>query len=186
MPNIDTPNGFTPLRHLGGGLIRTQMFAIASAYAADIYAGAPVILSSGKVNVAAENSAAILGIFAGCSYVDSSGNQVFRPSWATGTVTQGSADATAYVYADPAISYKVQTDTGTAFTAAMVGSSYDVEADGTDHTGSHITGRSKAELDCGDTGTGQFTVVGLVNEPGNAVGVNALVEVINNVPVIGN
>ena len=185
MANSDTPFGFIPYRHLGGGQIRTQEFALASAYGADIYKGAPVILSSGKLAVAAQNSAAILGIFAGCSYVDSSGNQQFRNSWVTGTVTSGSADATAYVYADPMISYKVQCD-GTFAIATHVGNSYDVEADGTDHTGSHVTGQSKAEIDLGDTDTGQFTVIGFINEAGNEVGASAKVEVVVNVPTVGN
>jgi hypothetical protein len=39
------------------------------------------------------------------------------------------------------------------------------------------------ELDLGDTGTGQFMVVGLVDIPGNS-GANARLEVINNVPLM--
>jgi hypothetical protein len=40
------------------------------------------------------------------------------------------------------------------------------------------------EIDLADTGTGQFQILGLIDEPGNAAGVNAKVEVIINVPLL--
>lgn len=183
MPNTNTPMGFVPYRHLGGGQIRAQAFALASGYSQDIFYGDPVILSSGKVAIALANSNPVLGIFAGVSFRDSQGGQVFSRSWRANTATLGAQDATAYVYVDPMISYKVQSDTGTAFAMTHIGGSFALEAD---YAGNHITGQSRKEIDLGDTATQQFTVVGFIDEPGNEVGVNAKLEVVNNLPIVGN
>lgn len=179
MANPDTPMGFVPFRHVRGGVIRTQTYPIASAYNTNLLRGDAVILSSGKVNRAADDSAAILGSFYGCEYTASDGSKVYSPYWPASTVTLGSLDAVAHVYSDPGISFRVQTDTGTAFALANVGGSFDIELD---HAGSTFTGQSGMELDISDTGTGQFTVLGLIDEPDNAVGVNAMVEVVINLP----
>jgi hypothetical protein len=183
MANVDLPNGFQPYRHIGGGAIRANEFALASAYGSSIKRGDAVVITSGKLAIAADNSAAILGIFAGCKYINPAGEVIFSPQWPAGQTTLGSVDATAFVYDDPDITYKVQVDTGSTFAiASHVGVSYDIELD---HAGSTTTGQSGMELDLNDTGTGQFTIMGLINEPGNEVGVNAKVEVMNNVPVFG-
>lgn len=175
MANSDQPSGFIPRRHASGGVIRSNAYKIASAYGTSLFAGDAVILASGYVNTAAENSATLLGVFDGCQYKASDGSIVFSRYWPASTVTQGSSDVTAYVYDDPAIIYRAQTDTGTAYVdATHKGGSYDMEAD---HAGSTFTGQSGMEIDLSDTGSTQFLVLGLIDEPGNAAGVNAKVEV---------
>lgn len=182
MANVDRPNGFTPIGHKNGGVVRTAEFKIAYNYATAIYSGDAVILSSGYVNVAADDSAAILGVFAGCQYKDNTGAVQFSPYWPGVALSDSAADVKAFVYADAGILFEVQTDTGTASSIANVGVSYDIEKD---HSGSAVTGRSGQELDLSDTGTGQFTVFGLVERPDNAWGTNSKVLVFNNVPVMG-
>lgn len=182
MANADTPMGFVPAGHKGGGVIRASEFKIAYNYGTALYTGDAVILSSGYVNVAADDSSTILGVFAGCSYRDNTGAVVFSRYWPGVALTDTAAVVTAYVYADPNILYEVQTDTGTASTIASVGVSYDIEKD---HAGSATTGQSGMEIDINDTGTGQFTVFGLSDKPNNAWGVNSKVLVFNNVPVMG-
>jgi len=180
MSNTDSPNGFVPHRHLHGGNISTMPFALESAYDTSLKRGDAVILASGKVNIAAQDSAAILGVFAGCEYVDPSGNQVFSNQWPANQTTLGSVDAVAHVWSDPGISFAVQAEDSS--TIANVGVAYDI---GTDHAGSTVTGISGMELDLGDTGTGQFMVVGLINMPGSAFGsAHASLEVVNNVPLM--
>ena len=175
MANADTPCGFVPLRHRGGGVIRANKYEFASAYGTALYTGDAVILSSGDVAIAAQDSATILGIFAGCQYRASDGSMVFSPYWPASTVTLGSERVTAFVFDDPMISYRVQTETSSTYVKATHdGSAYDIELD---HAGSAFTGQSGMELDLTDTGTGQFIVLGLIDEPGNAVGVNAKLEV---------
>lgn len=176
MANADIPRGFVPLRHRGGGLIRANEYPIASGYNTAIYTGDAVILSSGKLAIGADDSATILGIFVGCVFIDTTGEVKFSPYWPASQATQGSVDAKALVIDDPMVSYEVQCDTGTAYVlASHAGTAVDLEKD---HAGSTVTGQSGMEIDLGDTGTGQFLVIGLIDKPGNAVGVNAKVEVV--------
>lgn len=175
MANTDNPSGFQPLRHRGGGVIRTSEYKIQSAYATALGTGDAVILSSGYINRAADNSATLLGIFAGVRYRASDGSVVFSPYWTASTATLASEDAVALVWDDPMISYRCQSDTDTAYVdATHKGGVFDIELD---HSASAITGQSGMELDLGDTGTGQFIVLGLIDEPNNAAGVNAKLEV---------
>ena len=174
MANSDAPSGFVPRRHVGGGVVRARNYNIASAYGTDIFTGDAVLLTSGVLNIGAHDSATLLGIFAGCKYVASDGSPVFSPYWPASTATNGSQDVTAYVYDGPMIAYRVQTDTGTAYVdVTHKGTSVDIELD---HAGSTRTGQSGMELDLGDTGQTQFFVLGLIDEVGNAAGVNAKVE----------
>lgn len=182
MANVDRPNGFMPVGHKGGGNVSTQEFEIAYNYTSALYSGDAVILSSGYVNVAADNSSTILGVLAGVQYVNDAGEIVFSSYWPGVALTDSTKKVKALVYVDPDILFEVQTDTGTTSTIANVGVAYDVELD---HAGSATTGRSGMELDLGDTGTGQFTIVGLASRPDNAWGTNAKVIVFNNVPVMG-
>lgn len=177
MANSDQPMGFVPYRHRGGGVIRSSGgYKIQSAYGTSIFTGDAVILSSGYLAIGADDSATIDGIFDGCKYRAADGSIVFSNYWLASTVTLASEDVEAFVYDDPMISYRCQTDTGTAYVdATHKGNSYDLEKD---HAGSTITGNSGMEIDLGDTGTGQFKVLGLIDEPGNAAGVNAKIEVL--------
>lgn len=177
MANADTPRGFVPFRHRGGGVIRaSDNYKIQSAYATNIFTGDAVILSSGYLNIAADSSSTITGIFAGCKYRAADGSTVLSPYWPASTVTLNSEDVTAFVYDDENISYEVQTDTGTAYVdATHKGGSFDIELD---HSGSTTTGQSGMELDLSDTGQTQFLVLGLVDRASNAAGTNAKVEVV--------
>lgn len=181
MSNVDSPMGFQPRRHLNGGQIRSNAYKIASGYGTAIFSGDAVVLTSGKVNQAADNSAAVLGIFRGCEYTDANGEVKFSPYWPAAETTLGGVDAVAHVYDDRGIIYKAQTDTGTAYVdATHKGNVYDIELD---HSGSTRSGQSGMELDLSDTGTGQFRILGLIDEPGNAAGVNAKVECVIAAPL---
>lgn len=177
MANSDIPMGFVPFRHRSGGVIRAAGdYRIQSAYNTALYYGDAVVLTSGYLAKAADNSATLVGIFAGVQYRDTNGETKFQPFWPASAATLGSEDAQAFVYDDPMISYRCQSDTDTAYVdATHKGGTFDIELD---HAGSSMTGRSGMEIDISDTGTGQFQVIGLIDEPGNAAGVNAKLEVI--------
>lgn len=175
MANSDSPRGFQPRRHAYGGQIRANSYPLASAYGSDIFTGDAVVLTSGKLAVATAASTGILGVFAGCQYTASDGSVVFSPYWAASTVTSGSGDAVALVYDDPGIIYRVQTDSGVAFVLATHNLTLaDLIAT---HAGSTVTGQSGMEVRVGTDGDEQFLVLQLIDEPGNAVGTNAKVEV---------
>ena len=176
MANINAPMGFQPYRHRGGGIMRPSKYLINSTYATSLYTGDAVILSSGFLAIGAQDSAVIAGVFAGCEFLDASGvpGARFSPYWPGGTVTTGSADAIAWVYDDPMISYLAQCYSVTAFVAATHrGFKCDLIAN---TAGSTLTGQSGMEVNLGDTGTGQLLVLDAVDQIGNAVGVNTKVE----------
>ena len=176
MANADRPSGFTPLRHAFGGVIRANPYHILHGYTTGIFTGDMVILSSGLVNQGAANSATPLGVFAGCQYIATDGSVVFSKHWPASTAVLGDTDlSVAYVYDDPGIVYSVQVDTGSTYAAATHdGNVYDIELD---HAGNTTTGQSGMELDLNDTSEGQWLLLGLIDMPGNAAGVNAKVAV---------
>jgi len=174
MANTDSPNGFTPVRHLTGGTIRMEEFPIQSGDNGDatgIFSGDVLTMDTdGYADLAAVGDA-VLGIFAGCSYTNTSGEKVFSKNLPADTATQGSGDITANVYSDPNIVFAAQHD-GTGAQSGNRGG-FDVVIG----TGSTVNGRSRAELDTSTLGTsGQFQQLGLVSKPGNAWGANAEVE----------
>jgi hypothetical protein len=176
MPNADTPMGFVPYRHRGGGVIRASAYKLDGGNASNFFRGDAVVLTSGFIALAADNSATLLGIVKGFKYRASDGSIVITDRWVASTATLGDEDVDVEVFDDPMIAYKCQSDTGTAYVdATHKGGVFDIELD---HAGSAITGQSGMELDLADTGTGQFKVLGLIDEPGNAAGVNAKLEVI--------
>lgn len=176
MANSNRPRGFVPFRHRGGGVIRAGgPYRIQAAYATALYTGDAVILTSGYLNKALENSATLLGIFAGCQYRDANGTTVFSNYWPASTATLGSEDVIANVYDDPMLSYQAQTYSVTAYVdATHKGGAFDLISN---TAGSAITGQSGMEVNLGDTGTGQLMVLGLIDDPENAAGANAKVEV---------
>lgn len=179
MANVDAPSGFKPIGHaLGGtpGRFAPTPYKMQSGYATALYTGDAVVLTSGYLARAADNSATICGIFAGCSYTNADSTNIpFAAYWPASQTTLGAADFIAFVWDDPGIIYEVQSDTGTAYVhATHLGGSYDVELD---HAGSALTGQSGMELDLGDASDTQFLVLGLIDRPGNAVGTNAKLAV---------
>jgi hypothetical protein len=178
MANVNAPMGFMPVRHINGGLVRSNPYAITDAYATSLYTGDAVVITSGALAIGAENSALLVGVFAGCQFLDSSGvpGARFSPYWPASTATTGAVGAIAWVWDDPGTIFRAQCSVGTAFAKAThIGGSYDLI---TTNAGSTLTGQSGMEVNLGDTGTGQFLVMRLIEEPGNAVGTNAKVEVI--------
>ncbi len=174
MANNDAPMGFVPRRHAAGGVIRANAYALASAYASNIFNGDAVVLTSGKLAVATASSAGLLGVFAGCQFVNAAGEVKFSPYWPAAQVTMGSKDAIAYVYDDPNIIYGAQVSDDVDFVLATHNMSLcDLVST---HAGSTVTGQSKQELLVGTAGDEQFLVLQLINEPGNAVGAWAKVE----------
>lgn len=184
MANSDTPSGFKVAGHRGGGSVRTDTFNIAYDYATKIYHGDAVVLTSGKVAIGAANSATILGIFDGCSYVNDSGDQIFTSYWPGVALTNTAAVVTAYVYTDKGILFEVQCETSVDYVdATHIGTACDLIAT---HAGSTVTGQSGQEITVGTTGDAQFVVLKLIDRVGNAAGAHAKVLVAINDSTIAN
>lgn len=179
MANLNAPNGFTPVRHQNGGVIRyDDSFTIPSATAVNIFSGDMVRLNgAGRDLDVAAATEALLGVFAGCQYVAANGDVVFAKQWVSGTVTLGSADAIAYVYTDPYIVYRAQCAT---IAEADVALAADIIAG----AGDVPTGISRFTVNSTFGATGQVLILGLAKEPSgiqySEYGANAKVEVLIN------
>ena len=86
MANVDTPNGFIPLRHLTGGVIRANQYFIANSEPDSFYYGDLVTLGSdGELDAYANNLNAI-GVFYGVEYIeDVTGDVKFEKVWTAAT-----------------------------------------------------------------------------------------------------
>ena len=178
MANVNDPNGFTPSYHMTGGTIRPSEFAIASATNASIFSGDVVNLSSGYV-IQGTATGTPLGVFYGVEYQKTTGEVVFAKMWTADVATLGSADAKAYVYADPDIVYEAQ---GSATpTQATVGTTNTI----TTTAGDTNNGRSK-EAVTATTSSGIALVHGFVGRPDNSIGQYARMYVSFPASVFGN
>lgn len=160
MANKDNPRGFWPVKHLGGGEIRMREYTLttgATAYQGDLLK----IVDAGTVEPgAADIGLAAIGVAA--NYVSDSGS---------------AGGKTIQVYDDPNIIFGVQSDTGTATTAADVGETANHVAG----SGSATTGLSGHELDSSDIATGaQLKIIGLMATPDNAWGEHSNLLVVFN------
>ena len=177
MANTDAPNGFVPLRHLTGGVVRPQAYPIANAYATSLFSGDLVtLLSDGTVGIST-NAINALGVFYGVQYIDqTSGDVKFSKIWPASTTVKTNTAATAFVYDDPNITYQVQGN-GT-FANANVGELCNV----TFTAGETTFGGSQQEADLGTLATSAkvLRILRLVDEPNNAVGADAKLEVVIN------
>ena len=161
-PTIDTPYGFKPVGLLGGRVYSgsTRQIPIASGHATNIFFGEVVIMSSNGCITTAVLTATtvnIVGVFQGCSYVNTLGQRVYSQYYpATVSNAVDTPNMTwAYVADDPGLVMKVAMVSGTTVIsgltrAAATGGNAAIVI----NTGSTITGDSKwAILNTIDTTT---------------------------------
>lgn len=127
-----------------------------------IFTGDPVILNAGYLTAATSTSAAILGVFMGCQYVDSNGDVVFRNQWDGGA---GRTNIRASVAMPPSSMFWVRGNAGVNFQqATSVGAAHPFVI----AAGNTKYGDSRWSL--GAPGAGPVRVHRLVDLPGNAWG----------------
>lgn len=151
MANPDAPFGFRVVKSRSGNASnQVNEYAIESTYNTAMYSGDAVKLDgSGRVNIGTAG-AAIIGIFQGCRYTDSTGSRVFRPYWPAGTVA---TDPVALVADDPSLVLEVQSDG--SMTNADIGQLVDID---TSQSGSAATGMSKQQTSATGGSENQFRV----------------------------
>jgi len=163
MANQDAAFGFKPVRHISGGLIRTEEAAIANNYNTAIYSGQVVeAVTAGGIQASTVGDVQAAGIFGGVFYTDPTTS---KPTWkAYYPASTAAADIVASVYMDPDIVYEAQHD-GTG-TAALNFSTGDFIGVG----GSTVTGQSTSELDTSDfdTTASGFRQLGISKDPDNS------------------
>lgn len=164
MSATSSTQGFAPVWHPSGQIVANLYEPTVSTNAA-IYKGDPVKLDGTTgVCVIAAGSDAIIGVFAGCEYVDVDGKPTFRPYWPGSTA--GATNIKFWVYDDPFIVYEVQ-DVGSLAATAIGDSADSVIVAGSTATG--VTGSYLSTL--GGAGTvKQWRVMGLGRAVDNAWG----------------
>ena len=167
MSSTSAPYGFRPSFH-NSGQIRPKAYTITSTYAASIFSGDPVKLTSdGVIQLGTSDGTrsgttdgiTLLGVFGGVEYLDSTGKPTIAPFWTGGTT---GTNIVAWVYDDPETLYDVQyANPGTAGTDSVqtaVGAECDwrVASPG----GSTSTGISSTYLTATQSTSGQFQITG--------------------------
>ena len=162
MANKDAAFGFKPTRHLTGGRIRTEEYAIAANHGTSIFNGQVVeAVAGGGIEQAAAGDTQQIGVFGGCFFTDpSTSKPTFKAFYPAST---NASDIVASVFVDPYIVYEAQHD-GTG-TAAMNNSAFVFV--GT--SGSTLSGQSTSEIDTSTSGTsGGFKQIGISKDPDNS------------------
>jgi hypothetical protein len=149
--------------------MRPKAYTIASTYAANIFSGDPVKLTdNGVIQLGTSDGTRsgtvdgilLLGIFAGCQYLDASGKPTISPFWPSGAT---GTEIVAWVYDDPETLFDVQytnPSSGTTVQTA-VGEEFDwtVASPG----GSTQTGLSNCQIGVIQATSGQFQMTGFAN-----------------------
>ena len=185
-PTVSAPYGLIPVNLLGGQVFSgsTRQIPIQTAHGTSIYFGDVVLMSSnGCITTAVLTSSTvnIVGIFMGCSYINSSGQRIYAqyyPALVAGTPDTTSA-IIAYVADDPDLVMKTAIVSGTttvaqATRATMVGGNTSLVV----NAGSNTTGNSAhcVQNSTATTGTIPVKVVDVVPDTAPATG--SFVEVL--------
>lgn len=176
MSATNAPFGFVAAKHPSGNA-RANAYTIASAYAANIFQGDPVkLVTAGTIQLGTSDGTrtgtvdniSLLGVFAGCEYIDGTGKPVVSNFWPASTVA---TNIVAYVYDDPDTQYVVQSNGSIAATA--IGDQADWAEFNTNGGGSTATGRSTGALSStlvGAAANGQFRILEIQRGVDNAAG----------------
>ena len=166
MSSISAPFGFRASYH-NSGQMRPKAYVIASTYAANIFSGDPVKLTDNGViqlgtsdgtRSGTTDGVSLLGIFAGCQYLDAGGKPTISPFWPTGAT---GTEITAWVYDDPETLFDVQYNNPSAGTTIQTAVGEECDWTVASPGGSTSTGLSNTYLTAIQATSGQFQITGL-------------------------
>ena len=178
MASTATPYGLRAVNELGGLPYAgsTRQFLIDPAgYNTNIFNGSVVALNtSGFLNIVTTNGdnstafpAGTIGIFVGCSYVNSQGQVIYAQFYPANYAAPAGTAITAYVIDDDRAVFQVQS--AGIVTQAALGANVFLNAVQSTSTGSTTTGNSNTAVVAGSgaiTTGGAFRVVGFVDMQG--------------------
>ena len=165
MSSISAPFGFRASYH-NSGQMRPKAYAIASTYAANIFSGDPVKLTDNGViqlgtsdgtRTGTTDGISLLGIFAGCQYLDASGKPTISPFWPSGA---SGTEIVAWVYDDPETLFDVQYNNPSAGTTVQTAVGEECDWTVASPGGSTQTGLSNTFLTAIQATSGQFQITG--------------------------
>lgn len=165
MSSTSAPFGFRPSYH-NSGQMRPKAYTIASTYAANIFSGDPVKLTdNGVVQLGTSDGTrtgtvdgiSLLGIFAGCQYLDANGKPTISPFWPSGTT---GTEIVAWVYDDPETLFDVQYTNPSSGTTVQTAVGEECDWTVASPGGSTRTGLSNCQLTAIQATSGQFQITG--------------------------
>jgi len=165
MSAISAPFGFRPSYH-NSGQMRPKAYTITSAYAANIFSGDPVKLTdNGVIQLGTSDGTrsgtvdgiSLLGIFAGCQYLDASGRPAISPFWPSGAT---GTEIVAWVYDDPETLFDVQYTNPSSGTTVQTAVGEECDWSVASPGGSTQTGLSNCQLTAIQATSGQFQITG--------------------------
>ena len=165
MSSTSAPFGFRPSYH-NSGQMRPKAYTIASTYAANIFSGDPVKLTdNGVVQLGTSDGTrtgtvdgiSLLGIFAGCQYLDATGKPTISPFWPSGTT---GTEIVAWVYDDPETLFDVQYTNPSSGTTVQTAVGEECDWTVASPGGSTQTGLSNCQLTAIQATSGQFQITG--------------------------
>ena len=165
MSSTSAPFGFRASFH-NSGQMRPKAYTIASTYAANIFSGDPVKLTdNGVIQLGTSDGTrsgtvdgiSLLGIFAGCQYLDASGKPTISPFWPSGTT---GTEIVAWVYDDPETLFDVQYTNPSPGTTVQTAVGEECDWTVASPGGSTQTGLSNCQLTAIQATSGQFQITG--------------------------
>ena len=165
MSSTSAPFGFRPSYH-NSGQMRPKAYTIASTYAVNIFSGDPVKLTdNGVIELGTSDGTRsgtaggvlLLGTFAGCQYLDSSGKPTISPFWPSGVT---GTEIVAWVYDDPETLFDVQYTNPSAGTTVQTAVGEQCDWTIASPGGSTQTGLSNCQLTAIQATSGQFQITG--------------------------
>jgi len=171
MSSVSAPFGFRASYHNSGQII-AKAYTLATGYAQDVFQGDPVKLvdtgviqlgSSDGTRSGTTNGISLLGIFAGCQYIDALGVPTVSPYWPSGIAA---TEITAWVYDDPEILFAVQYDNPSSGTTVQTAVGEQCDWTVASPGGSTRTGLSNTKLSAIQATSGQFQITGFEGTTG--------------------
>jgi hypothetical protein len=165
MSSTSAPFGFRASYH-NSGQMRPKAYVIASTYAANIFSGDPVKLTdNGVIQLGTSDGTrsgttdgiTLLGIFAGCQYLDAGGKPTISPFWPSGAT---GTEITAWVYDDPETLFDVQYTNPSAGTTVQTAVGEECDWVVASPGGSTSTGLSTTQIGAIQATSGQFQITG--------------------------
>lgn len=174
MATVAAPYGLRPIGIMGSRIFNhgIRKIPIASAYGTSIFFGDVVKLSAGTiVKDTGTSTATPIGVFLGCSYMDSTYGWVNRQYWPASTTPASGAQPSAtvgpqaFVCDDPFALFQVQSSGSLAATALGQNAAL------VQGTGSTVTGNSAVAIgSAATTNTLPVKIIDFVYGPNSAVG----------------
>jgi len=171
MSSVSAPFGFRASYHNSGQII-AKAYTLATGYAQNVFQGDPVkLVDSGVVQLGSSDGTRsgttdgikLLGIFAGCQYIDALGVPTVSPYWPSGVAA---TEITAWVYDDPEILFAVQYDNPSSGTTVQTAVGEQCDWTVASPGGSTRTGLSNTKLSAIQSTSGQFQITGFEGTTG--------------------